>query len=176
MNFLKTSIAAATIAFGGAAFADDMNKMSGDMPATVVDIVVGSDDHETLEAAVTAAGLVETLSGEGPYTVFAPTDAAFAALPEGALEDALKPENKEMLTKILGCHVVDTKAMAADVVKMVEDGDGMTEVTTIGNCRLKLSVDGDMVKINEGATVTAADLAAGNGVVHVIDAVLMPAM
>lgn len=169
MTFLKTSIAAAAIAFAGAANADMM-------PDTVVDIVVGSDAHETLEAAVIAADLAGTLSGEGPFTVFAPTDKAFGALPEGALEAALQPENKDMLTGILGCHVVAAKAMAADVVAMVEQGGGTAEVTTIGNCRLNLTVVDGMVKINDAVTVTAADLAAGNGVVHVIDGVLMPAM
>ncbi|AUM75373.1 fasciclin domain-containing protein [Paracoccus jeotgali] len=174
MTFLKTTAAAATaLALTGFA---TMAPAQDAMPATVVDIVVGSDAHTTLEAAVIAAGLAETLSGEGPFTVFAPTDEAFAALPAGALEDALKPENKEMLTSILGCHVVGAKAMAADVVKMVADGNGMAEVTTIGNCALKLSVMDGMVKINDSVTVTAADLEAGNGVVHVIDGVLMPAM
>lgn len=172
MTFLKSTIAATAILLGGAAFADNHDAM----PATVVDIVAGSDAHETLEAAVIAADLAGTLSGEGPFTVFAPTDDAFAALPEGALEAALLPENKEMLTSILGCHVVAAKAMAADVIAMVEEGGGMTEVTTIGNCKLNLSVADGMVKINDAVTVTAADLAAGNGVVHVINGVLMPAM
>lgn len=172
MTFLKSTLTIAALAVGTAAFADH----HGDMPSTVVDIVAGSDDHETLETAVVAAGLAETLSGEGPFTVFAPTDGAFGALPAGALEDALKPENKDKLTAILGCHVVAAKAMAADVVKMIEDGGGSAEVTTIGNCRLNLTAEDGKVMINDAVTVTAADLAAGNGVVHVINGVLLPAM
>ncbi|WP_170297758.1 fasciclin domain-containing protein [Paracoccus litorisediminis] len=153
----------------------NLAKFIAQMPATVVDIVAGSADHETLEKAVIAAGLAETLSGPGPFTVFGPTDKAFAALPAGALDDALKPENVEMLRKILGCHVVSSKAMAADVIALAEKGGGTAEVTTIGNCRLRLSVVDGKVKIDDVVTVTAADLAAGNGVVHVIDGVLMPA-
>lgn len=172
MTFAKLVAAtSAAVLLGGTAMAD----MHGAMPATVVEIVVGSKDHDTLEKAVVAAGLADTLSGAGPFTVFAPTDKAFSALPEGALEDALKPENVETLRKILGCHVVATKAMAADVVALVQQGGGMADVTTIGNCRLRLSVMDGKVKINDVVTVTAADLAAGNGVVHVIDGVLLPA-
>lgn len=147
-----------------------------DMPATVADIVMASEDHTTLEQAVVAAGLGDALMGEGPFTVFAPTDAAFAALPEGALEEALMPENKDMLVQILGCHVVETKALAADVTQMIADDGGAHPVTTMGNCNLNLTLDGDMVKINDSVTVTAADLQAGNGVVHIIDGVLLPAM
>ena len=146
------------------------------MPATVADIVMASEDHTTLEQAVVAAGLGDALMGEGPFTVFAPTDAAFAALPEGALEEALMPENKDMLVQILGCHVVETKALAADVTQMIADDGGAHPVTTMGNCNLNLTLDGDMVKINDSVTVTAADLQAGNGVVHIIDGVLLPAM
>ncbi|WBU53968.1 fasciclin domain-containing protein [Paracoccus sp. SCSIO 75233] len=167
---------AMTTAFAFAASASLAQDAMQDMPATVVDIVVGSEDHETLEAAVIAAGLAEALSGDGPLTVFAPTDAAFAALPEGALETALMPENQDQLVQILGCHVVETKALAADVVQMIADDGGMHEVITMGNCSLNLSLDGDMVKINDVVTVTAADLEAGNGVVHVVDGVLLPAM
>lgn len=166
MKRLTGSIAALMLLAGAA---------TAETPATVADVVAGSADHTTLLAAVKAAGMAETLSGKGPLTVFAPTDKAFAALPKGALEDALKPENKETLTGILGCHVVGAKAMAADVVKMVTDGGGKADVTTVGNCKLHLTLDGDKVKINDAITVTAADLAAGNGVVHVIDGVLMPA-
>lgn len=181
MKLLKIALTAGFALSGAAAFAENHGEAKDDMaatdmPATVVDIVVNSDSHTTLEQAVIAGELAEALSGEGPFTVFAPTDDAFAALPEGALEDALKPENKETLVQILGCHVVEAKAMAADVVQMINDGDGTHEVTTLGNCALKLSLDGDMVKINDAVTVTAADLEAGNGVVHVVDGVLMPAM
>ncbi|WP_281271223.1 fasciclin domain-containing protein [Paracoccus lutimaris] len=135
-----------------------------------------SEDHTTLEQAVVAAEMGEALMGEGPFTVFAPTDAAFAALPDGALEEALMPENRDKLVQILGCHVVETRALAADVAQMIADDGGSHPVTTIGNCSLNLTLDGDMVKINDAVTVTAADLEAGNGVVHVIDGVLLPAM
>lgn len=147
-----------------------------DMPATVADIVMASEDHTTLEQAVVAAEMGEALMGEGPFTVFAPTDAAFAALPEGALEEALMPENKDKLVQILGCHVVEAKALVADVAQMIADDGGSHPVTTMGNCSLNLTLDGEMVKINDTVTVTAADLQAGNGVVHVIDGVLLPAM
>ena len=152
MSLARTFTAAALFAVSaGAALAQDA-------PATVVDVAVGSPDHTTLVQAVTAAGLAETLQGAGPFTVFAPTNAAFAALPAGALDDLLKPENKEQLVAVLGCHVVEAKAMAADVTKMIADGKVM-----IGGAG------------GTPITVTAADLEAKNGVVHVIDGVLLPA-
>ena len=169
MNVLNFAV---TIAFALAATAT----VAQDMPATVADIVMASEDHTTLEQAVVAAEMGEALMGEGPFTVFAPTDAAFAALPEGALEEALMPENRDKLVQILGCHVVETRALAADVVQMIADDGGSHPVTTMGNCSLNLTLDGDMVKITDAVTVTAADLEAGNGVVHVIDGVLLPAM
>ena len=135
-------------------------------PNTVVDIAVGSPDHTTLVAAVTAAGLVETLSGTGPFTIFAPTNAAFAALPAGTVENLLKPENKEMLTGILTYHVVAGNVMAADLT------DGQI-VKTLNGQDLKVSIKDGKVMIN-GANVTAADLAGSNGVIHVVDSVLMP--
>ena len=169
MNVLNFAV---TIAFALAATAT----VAQDMPATVADIVMASEDHTTLEQAVVAAEMGEALMGEGPFTVFAPTDAAFAALPEGVLEEALMPENRDKLVQILGCHVVETRALAADVVQMIADDGGSHPVTTMGNGSLNLTLDGDMVKINDAVTVTAADLEAGNGVVHVIDGVLLPAM
>mgnify|MGYP002717501374 CR=1 FL=1 len=164
-----TTFAAAAVLMGSVALAQDT-------PATVVDIIVNSDDHATLESAVVAAGMAETLSGEGPFTIFAPTDEAFAALPDGALDAALAEESKDTLKAILGCHALASKAMAADVIALVEQGGGSAEVTTVGNCRLTLTVADGTVRINDAVTVTAADLVAGNGVVHVIDGVLMPAM
>lgn len=147
---------------------------------TVVDLAVGSKDHTTLVAAVQAAGLAETLSGAGPFTVFAPTNAAFEALPAGTVDTLLKPESKDQLTKILTCHVVPAKAMAADVAKMIADGSGMAKVKTVGGCELTAKLDGDKVMIMDEAggmaTVTAADLAGSNGVIHVIDKVLLPKM
>ncbi len=135
-------------------------------PNTVVDIAIGSPDHTTLVAAVTAAGLVETLSGTGPFTIFAPTNAAFAALPAGTVENLLKPESKEMLTGILTYHVVAGNVMAADLT------DGQI-VKTLNGQDLKVSIKDGKVMIN-GANVVAADLAGSNGVIHVVDSVLMP--
>jgi uncharacterized surface protein with fasciclin (FAS1) repeats len=135
-------------------------------PATVVDIAVGSADHTTLVAAVKAADLVATLSGPGPFTVFAPTNAAFDALPAGTVADLLKPENKAKLAGILTFHVV------AGAVKSSDLTDGMKAKTVNGE-ELKFTVKEGKVTVN-GANVTAADLTAGNGVVHVIDAVLLP--
>jgi uncharacterized surface protein with fasciclin (FAS1) repeats len=135
-------------------------------PKDVVDIAIGSADHTTLVAAVKAAGLVETLKGAGPFTIFAPTNAAFAALPAGTVDGLLKPEKKADLTGILTYHVVSGAVKAADL----KDGQ---KVKTLQGGELTVSVKDGKVKIN-GANVTAADLAGSNGVVHVIDAVLMP--
>lgn len=155
---------------GGAAMYEDK---------TIVENAVNSADHTTLVAAVQAAGLVDTLNGEGPFTVFAPTNDAFAKLPAGTVDTLLKPENKDQLTKILTCHVVATKALAADVSKMVADDGGMHTVKTVGGCEFTAMVEGDMVKIKDGqggvATVTIADVLQKNGVIHVIDTVLLPA-
>ncbi len=134
-------------------------------PATVVDIITGSADHQTLAAAVTAAGLVETLQGEGPFTVFAPTDAAFAALPEGTVA-ALLDDPSGDLTDILLYHVVAAKAMSGDL------SDGQ-EIATVFGDNITVTINNGGVFIND-SQVTVADLEAENGVVHVIDAVLLP--
>ncbi len=131
---------------------------------TIVDVAVSAGNFTTLVAAVTAADLVETLSGEGPFTVFAPTDEAFAALPAGVLDALLLPENKALLAQILTYHVVSGMVMAADVT----DGD----VATVEGSTIKLSTMGG-VTVN-GATVVTADVAASNGVIHAIDAVILP--
>lgn len=132
---------------------------------TIVEVAQGNPDFSTLVAAITAAGLGDALSGEGPFTVFAPTNAAFEALPEGLLEKLLLPENKEVLTKILTYHVVPSKVMAADVAA----GD----VATLEGSTFAITTEGG-VKVN-ASNVTATDVAASNGVIHVIDAVLVPA-
>lgn len=132
----------------------------------IVDVAIGSPDHTTLVAAVTAAGLVETLKGAGPFTVFAPTNAAFTALPAGTVEGLLKPESKDALTKILTYHVVAGSVKAADLT------DGQI-IKTLQGQDLTVSIKDGKVMIN-GANVTAADLSGTNGVVHVIDGVLMP--
>jgi uncharacterized surface protein with fasciclin (FAS1) repeats len=135
-------------------------------PKDIVDIAIGSPDHTTLVSAVTAGGLVETLKGAGPFTVFAPTNAAFSALPAGTLDALLKPEKKDDLTKILTYHVVAGSVKAADL----KDGQ---KVKTLQGGELTVSIKDGVVTIN-GAKVTAADLSGSNGVVHVIDAVLLP--
>jgi uncharacterized surface protein with fasciclin (FAS1) repeats len=148
--------------------------LAQDMPATVVDIAVGSPDHTTLVAALTQAGLVETLSGEGPFTVFAPTDAAFeAALTDMSMtaEDLLANPD---LASILTYHVVAGKLLAADVLAAVEAGGGTASVETVNGAPIEVTVADGVVTLNGTATVTVADLEAGNGVVHVIDGVLMP--
>lgn len=132
---------------------------------TVVDVAVATEGFATLVAAITAADLGETLSGMGPFTVFAPTDAAFTALPAGVLDALLLPENKEVLVKILTYHVVPASVLAADVT----DGD----VATVEGQTVKLST-ADGVTVN-GAKVVTADVLASNGVIHAIDAVLVPA-
>nr|WP_245615525.1 fasciclin domain-containing protein [Afifella pfennigii] len=146
---------------------------------TIVENAAAADSLSTLVAAVKAAGLAETLSGEGPFTVFAPTNAAFEKLPEGTVETLLKPENKEKLQQILTYHVVAAKATSDAAIKMVKDDGGEHNVTTVSGDTLTLKMDGDkLVIIDEsgnGATVTQADVMQSNGVVHVIDMVLLPA-
>ena len=146
----------------------------------IVDTAVAAGSFKTLAAALQAAGLIETLKGKGPFTVFAPTNAAFAALPAGTVDNLLKPENKVTLTKSLTCHVIGAKAMAADVMSMVKADGGMHKVKTVGGCELTLKVDGDKVTVTDEAggvaNVTIADVAQSNGVIHVIDKVLLPKM
>ncbi|QPZ90300.1 fasciclin domain-containing protein [Thioclava electrotropha] len=131
----------------------------------IVDTAVNAGSFETLVAAVQAAGLVETLKGEGPFTVFAPTDEAFAALPEGTVDDLLKPENKDKLTSILTYHVVPGKVMSGDL------SDGMMAATVQGS---EVTVKTDPAVMVDEASVTQADIEASNGVIHVIDKVIMP--
>ncbi|MFN8019217.1 MAG: fasciclin domain-containing protein [Acidimicrobiales bacterium] len=140
---------------------------------TIVSVAAGNSDFSTLVSAVKAADLVETLSGDGPYTVFAPTNDAFAKVDEATLDELLKPENKDQLASILTYHVVAGKVMAADLT------DGQV-VETVNGQELTVGIDGDTVTLTDAsggtATVTKADLDAGNGVIHVIDSVLMPKM
>jgi uncharacterized surface protein with fasciclin (FAS1) repeats len=145
---------------------------------TIVDIAVGSNDHTTLVAALTAAGLVETLQSKGPFTVFAPVNAAFAKLPEGTVATLLKPENKATLTKVLTYHVIAGNLDAAAVVKAITDGGGKVEVTTVSGGKLTVSLkDGKVILTDENggvATVLVTDLKGDNGVIHVIDSVVLP--
>jgi uncharacterized surface protein with fasciclin (FAS1) repeats len=156
---------------GGAAMFEDKN---------IVENAVNSADHTTLVAAVQAAGLVETLSGAGPFTVLAPTNDAFAKLPAGTVENLLKPENKDTLVKILTCHVIAANAMSGDIMGMVDADGGKHKVTTVGGCEFTLMTKDGKVMIEDGqgnvATVTIADVKQSNGVIHVIDTVLLPAM
>ncbi len=132
----------------------------------IVDTAVASGKFKTLAAALKAAGLVDTLKGSGPFTVFAPTDAAFAKLPAGALKDLLKPENKAKLVAILTYHVVPGDVTAADVVKL-------SEAKTVNGAMLKVTTQNGKVMVNN-ADVVKTDIQASNGVIHVIDAVLLP--
>lgn len=132
----------------------------------IVDTAVVAGQFKTLAAALDAAGLVETLKGPGPFTVFAPTDEAFGKLPSGTVETLLKPENKEQLTEILTYHVVPGKVMASDVAKI-------DEARTVNGKVLKITVGGDAVMVND-AKVTATDIAASNGVIHIVDSVILP--
>ena len=145
---------------------------------TIVDVAVGSNDHTTLVAAVKAADLVATLQSAGPFTVFAPTNAAFAKLPAGTVEYLLKAENKATLAKILTYHVVAGSFNAAAVVKAIKDGGGSATLKTVSGGNLVASIkEGKVILTDEkGAvsTVVATDLAANNGLIHVVDAVVLP--
>lgn len=144
----------------------------------IIDNAVNSKDHTTLVAAVKAAGLVDTLKGPGPFTVFAPTNAAFAALPAGTVDTLLKPENKGMLTGILTYHVVAGKWDAAAISKIIADGKGMASIKTVAGGTLTAKAMGGKVMVMDekggSATVTIADVYQSNGVIHVVDKVLLP--
>jgi uncharacterized surface protein with fasciclin (FAS1) repeats len=155
----KFFAAFALLAFAAPAFAADKD---------IVDTAVAAGSFKTLVAAVKAADLVDTLKSEGPFTVLAPTDEAFAKLPKGTVESLLKPENKDKLVAILKYHVIPSKALAADVVKL----DGK-EVKTVEGKSVKIDVEGSTVMINN-AKVIKTDIVCSNGVIHVIDTVLLP--
>ena len=163
MKFEIANLAVAAVAAVGVAMGA-MSARAADKD--IVDTAVAAGQFNTLAAALTAAGLVETLKGAGPFTVFAPTDAAFAKLPAGTVDNLLKPENKDQLTAVLTYHVVPGTVMAADVVKI-------TEAKTVNGAKITVKVDGETVMIND-AKVTGADIAASNGVIHVIDTVILP--
>ena len=144
----------------------------------VVDIAIGSADHSTLVAAIKAADLVTTLKGAGPFTVFAPTNAAFDKLPAGTMESLLKPENKAQLQKILTYHVVSGNLDAAAVIAAIKKEKGKVTLTTVSGGKLTASLDKGKVKLTDesgnSAYVTTTDLKGSNGVIHVIDGVLLP--
>ncbi len=181
---LSTRILAAVMGLTFAAPAFAGNPMVGGAAMyetkNIIENAVNSADHTTLVAAVTAAGLVETLSGAGPFTVFAPTNEAFAKLPAGTVENLLKPENKDMLTKILTCHVVAGSVVAEKVAAMIQNDGGKTTIATVGGCEFTAMSKGGKVMIEDGqgnvATVSVADVMQSNGVIHVIDTVLLPKM
>jgi uncharacterized surface protein with fasciclin (FAS1) repeats len=159
---LKTLVIAAAAAIGVSMGAPEARAME----KNIVETAAEAGRFGTLTKALGAAGLVETLKGKGPFTVFAPTDEAFAKLPAGTLESLLKPENKDQLTAILTYHVVPGTVKAAEVVKL-------EEAKTVNGKKVNVKTSGDTVMIND-AKVTATDIAASNGVIHVIDTVIMP--
>lgn len=173
---------AATVTLAGAATAVHAQVTVGGAPMfaskDIIDNAVNSKDHTTLVAAVKAAGLVDTLKGPGPFTVFAPTNAAFAALPAGTVDSLLKPENKGTLTQVLTYHVVPGKWDATALTKMISDGGGQASIQTVAGGALRASAQGGKVVLTDEkggmATVTIADVYQSNGVIHVVDKVLLP--
>ncbi|MDP0491352.1 MAG: fasciclin domain-containing protein [Verrucomicrobiota bacterium JB023] len=171
MKTTITLLTSATLLFSGAAFANhhgekhEMTEEKAMMEKNLVEIAASNEDFSTLVAAVKAAGLAEALSGEGPFTIFAPTNAAFEKLPEGTVDELLKPENKEKLTSILKYHVVSAKVLAKDVAA--------GEVETLEGSELTISTDEGSVMVDE-AKVVKTDIEGSNGVIHVIDSVIMP--
>jgi uncharacterized surface protein with fasciclin (FAS1) repeats len=163
MKFEIANLAAVTAAVVGLAVGSSNLRAA---QKDIVDTAVAAGQFKTLAAALDAAGLVATLKGPGPFTVFAPTDDAFAKLPAGTVENLLKPENKDQLIAILTYHVVPDKVMAADVVKL-------KEAKTVNGKMLKVTVMDGAVTIND-AKVTTTDIVASNGMIHVIDTVLLP--
>jgi uncharacterized surface protein with fasciclin (FAS1) repeats len=185
---LGLTLAFAAVAVAPMAMADSMSSMSGKTvmvggaamypSKNIIQNAVNSKDHTTLVAAVKAAGLVDTLSGAGPFTVFAPTNEAFAALPAGTVDTLVKPENKATLTKILTYHVIAGDLTSADLLKDIKQGGGKAEIKTVEGDSLTFSKDAQGVAITDDkgnvAHVTIADVKQSNGVIHVIDKVLMP--
>ncbi len=164
---------------GGFAAGEPMVGGAAMFPAkNIIENAVNSKDHTTLVAAVKAAGLVETLSGKGPFMVFAPTNAAFDMLPKGTVENLLKPENKAMLVKVLTSHVVGTAVLSDAITKMVMDDKGAHPVKTLSGAVLIAKTENGMLTLTDEmggvAKVTIADVKQSNGVIHVIDHVLLP--
>ena len=179
---MKTTILAACLAVAGTA-AVAQNPMVGGAAMfptkNIVENAMNSADHTTLVAAVKAAGLAETLVGPGPFTVFAPTNAAFEKIDDDALAQLMMPEHKAQLTQILACHVVSADAMSTAIKGMIDDDGGVHPVPTVGGCTLQARYSGDKIMIEDErgrvANVTIADVDQSNGVIHVIDRVLLPA-
>ena len=171
-KMLAAAAAAALAMLPAAASAGSANK------GNLVAAAMKSQDHKTLVAAVKAAGLVDTLASGGPFTVFAPTDAAFARLPAGTVDSLLKPANRDQLRAVLKYHVVSGKVTAAQLVKLVQENGGKAQLTTVQGGALTASLSGNSVLITDAAggtaRVTAADMMQSNGVIHVTDAVSLP--
>jgi len=180
-KFLSTAFLTFALAFGTASFAQEKTVTVGGAPMypskNIIENAVNSKDHTTLVAAVKAADLVETLSGKGPFTVFAPTNEAFNKLPKGTVETLLKPENKKMLQGVLTYHVVAGKWNAADIAKAIKAGNGKAELSTVQGGKISAMMDGKKLVLTDEkgmkSTVTIADVNQSNGVIHVVDAVLM---
>ncbi len=187
MNHRIATFAAALMLAGVAApalvFAQEKTVTVGGAPMypskSIVENAVNSKDHTTLVTAVKAAGLVDTLSGKGPFTVFAPTNAAFAKLPAGTVETLVKPESKKTLTGILTYHVVSGKLNASDLAAQIKSGGGKATLKTVAGGTLTAMMDGSKLVLTDAkggkSTVTIADVNQSNGVIHVVDTVLMPA-
>jgi len=183
---MKRAIAA--LLFGVVAFAatsataGSKNPVVGGQPMystkDIIDNAVNSADHTTLVAAVKAAGLVDTLKSPGPFTVFAPTNEAFAKLPAGTVEKLLKPENKDMLTKVLTYHVIAGRLSAADLRKQIQAGNGTAELKTVSGGRLWVMMQGKNIVLKDEkgdmSTVTIPNVFQSNGVIHVVDTVVLP--
>jgi uncharacterized surface protein with fasciclin (FAS1) repeats len=182
MKSRKVAVLLALFAITFTSFSFAQNPMVGghDMSPlkNIIQNAVNSDDHTTLVAAVKAAGLVDTLEGSGPFTVFAPTNEAFAKLPAGAVDNLLKPENRDQLTKVLTYHVVAGRLTSSDLRKKIKEGHGTAELTTVEGGKLEAMMEGgNMVLKDEkggSATVTIPDVMQSNGVIQVVDSVLLP--
>lgn len=179
-KIVSAAVIVLSLMTGTASFAQKTKMVGGaEMYPTknIIENAVNSKDHTTLVAAVKAAGLVETLQGKGPFTVFAPTNAAFDKLPKGTVETLLKPENKKMLQGVLTYHVVSGKWSAADVMAAIKKGKGTAEVATVQGGKLWFMMDGKDVWIKDEkggkSKITIADVNQSNGVIHVVDTVLM---
>ena len=178
----RNAVLLAVLALACASFSFAQNPMVGghDMSPmkNIIQNAVNSDDHTTLVAAVKAAGLVDTLEGAGPFTVFAPTNEAFAKLPDGTVDTLLKPENKDQLTKVLTYHVVAGKVTSNDLKKMIKEGHGTAEFATVEGGKLQAMLVGGKIVLKDEkggtATVTIPNVMQSNGVIHVIDSVLLP--
>ena len=183
MKSLKTlTLLLSSIAFLVTSIGIAQTKMVGGAPMypskDIVSNAVNSKYHTTLVAAVKAAGLVETLQGDGPFTVFAPTNSAFDKLPEGTVAMLLKPENKSKLQSVLTYHVVAGKYNSADLMELIKKGNGKVQLTTVNGDVLTAMMNGDKLEIKDGAgniaVVTIADVNQSNGVIHVVDTVVLP--